>query len=80
MVWEDGAARPLLPDQPQPPFQAAGAGQKAGCEQNWKAKRLRHGYGFPSVTAMPKGPSAPVMKLWLTSLPSRFARPMVVPV
>jgi hypothetical protein len=28
-------------------------------------------------TAIPAGPSAPVMKLWSTSLPSRFALPIV---
>ena len=30
-------------------------------------------YGFAPVTAMPKPPSVPVMKLWFTSLPLRFA-------
>jgi class 3 adenylate cyclase len=28
-------------------------------------------------TATPLGPAAPVMKLWSTSVPSRFARPIV---
>ena len=32
---------------------------------------------MPPSTATPTGPVAPVMKLWLTPEPSRFARPIV---
>lgn len=49
----------------------------SGCCQS--RALLEECYGFPPVTAMPKGPAAPLMKLSLTSLPSRFARPIVVP-
>jgi hypothetical protein len=32
---------------------------------------------YPASTATPAGPEAPVMKLWLAPVPSRFARPIV---
>ena len=32
---------------------------------------------YPSSTATPLGPEAPVMKLWFAPVPSRFARPIV---
>jgi hypothetical protein len=37
-------------------------------------------YGLPAVTAIPNDHNVPLIRLLFTSVPSSFARPIVVPV